>query len=35
MRSLSSRAIRLLVDFLLRVALLTALMTIARQTSPR
>jgi hypothetical protein len=35
MRSESSRAIRLLIDAVLRLALLAALITIARQTSSR
>jgi hypothetical protein len=35
MQSISSKAFRLVVDFLLRIALLTALVAIARQTSTR
>ena len=35
MRSVSSRAIRIAFDFLLRLALLVALIMIARQTATR
>jgi hypothetical protein len=35
MRSICSRTVRLVGEFLLRMALLTALITIARQTASR
>jgi hypothetical protein len=35
MRSASSKVIRLATDLLLRIALLTALITVARRTCPR